>query len=115
MYNLLTPYLPLGTALFVVTFHSKLKIVSYNPFQLSEFLFFVKLIPQHSTEAICVYITTDLPITKNSNSESLLILPGLSEAFEKIEWPLLLQTLHSLDFCDTVVSWFSSCFTDVSF
>ena len=69
--------------------------------------------PQHSTEAVHVYITTDFLITKSS--PDLLIFQPLSHTSEKTEWLLLFQTLNSVDFRDPTDASFPPCFTDVSF
>ena len=70
--------------------------------------------PQHSIEAVHVYITTDFLITKSS-PDLLLTFQALSHTSEKIERILLFQTLNSVDFRDPIDASFSLCFTDVSF
>lgn len=104
-------YLPSVTGLFSVAFHSKSQFTKIH----FNFLNFISLLNFcHSTplKAFRIY-PPDLPIMKNNSPVSPHLMCSLW-SIQKTE-PHFLQTLNSLEFCDTIDSWFPSFSAYVSF
>ena len=66
----------------------------------------------HSTETLNILVTDALLDAMDNKMVSALLLLDLSEAFDSISHPTLLQKLDRIGASDTVVDWFKSYLTD---
>ena len=69
--------------------------------------------PGHSTETVLLKVVYDLFLSLSTGNISVLALLDFSSAFDTIDHPILLHSLHTdLGFTDTVLQCFSSYLTD---
>ena len=77
----------------------------FEPFQ-SEFL------PSHSTETALIKVTTDLLVSVDTGTLSILLLLDLSAVFAMVSDSILLSSLHNLGIRGAALDWFKSYLTD---
>ena len=69
--------------------------------------------PGHSTETALLKVANDLFLSLNKGNISVLALLDFSSAFDTIDHPILVHSVHTdLGFTDTVLQWYSSYLTN---
>ena len=67
----------------------------------------------HSTETALLKVVNDMFLSLNKGNMSVLALLDISSAFDTIDHPILVHSLHTdFGFTDTILQWFSSYLTD---
>ena len=70
-------------------------------------------LPGHSNETALLKVVNDLFLSLDKGNISVLALLDISSAFDTIDHPILVHSLHTdFGFTDTVLHWFSSYLTD---